>query len=73
MEKIFQSCKRGLYKLGQLCIEMGQLEFIRHNMANNIFVEIVCQQPFFEVSPSAKIGKFKNFFSYKSKHVITFL
>ncbi|XP_014773822.1 trafficking protein particle complex subunit 10 [Octopus bimaculoides] len=51
------SCKRGLYKLGQLCIEVGQLEFIRHNMANNIFVEIVCQQPFFEVNPSAKIGE----------------
>ncbi|GAB1598898.1 trafficking protein particle complex subunit 10-like [Argonauta hians] len=51
------NCKRGLYKLGQLCIEMGQLEFIRHNMASNIFVEVVCQQPYFEVSPGAKIGQ----------------
>lgn len=43
--------------MGQLCIKMKQMEFIRHNVANDVFIEIFCQQPFIEIAPSSKFGR----------------
>ncbi|CAE1271126.1 TRAPPC10 [Acanthosepion pharaonis] len=52
-----QNCKKGLYKMGQLCIKTKQMEFIRHNVAHDVFIEIFCQQPYIEITPSPEIGQ----------------